>query len=962
MELADDQREVVEICSGSHLVLAPPGSGKTEMLSQRILRAVKDGVDPAKMLCATFTNRAAFEMRDRVKREGESCSLPDVGNLHHFCHRFLVSEGRLSPRVHVLDEGEQLDFVREVVDNLRYELASGDKADIRRLHGVQVLKSIKGMVGKDGKLRTGRVELIRGLLDSWFAECHENGCSPYPNILSASLVVRKHRVGVPRRFVPHVPAGMSQLDHEGVIGAVEKAYTALKRKFHAVDFDDLMNETYSYLEHNPVAEERKYSWVQIDEVQDLNPLQWQIVKSLTSGNAVSVYFGDAEQSIFSFLGASESRFAEAVRGCERHYFRKNFRATPLLLEILMRYSISTLRSDWTFLPQPSDVNRPNGMVGMSSSTDLGVVVSKVARLLESGGVENVALLVKRNVDADQFEERVRSLGCRYAKVSGIDLFTLRPMRDFMAFLSLFAGMTPRTAWARLLRRFVGIGFGEATARYFVRGMYASGFDPRELLEEGSPVPLWPRLGNRRSFWAWRNRRVLFAFRRVIKPMYESSLSGGGIGFRKCFEVFASMALRGPTRYRLHELWPERFGTKDDWRTEELGAAVEHVRERMEKFLRYVDHVYAYDRRSFRDLLLEDWGNLSRMKEADLLVGDERVVISTVHKAKGRQFDAVIVPNVSEMLNGTIADVDEARRLLYVAMSRAKRHLFLYGCREDEAALEATMGCFQSGYEGYYVRKFRGDDLGADWLSSWEEMARCCREGDFRQELVDRMLASEVDVLVRMALKVVGIDPDVEHRRRKLLALTRRAIKAFAHSNSQNSSAPELHGGGKGNVEEELQSVPALGSECWDVLIDVMRGCDMIDGEAISLLRELNLAATSRRVSRVFFEYLSSGLERTRVDSECSKMDFERKRLLLVLGDCIYSQDGNLRFDAAMKLFDFGCGKWFEVVHGVNSDYERIAGVDDPEHESIIRQLISATNSKEYQRSLRAIIKHRALRY
>lgn len=108
MTLTHEQRSVVNLVSGRHLVLAPPGSGKTEMLSQRIIRALDSGVDPKKMLCATFTNRAAFEMRDRVAgAAGSDCKLPDVGNLHHFCHRFLISVRRLRPGKHVLDESQQ---------------------------------------------------------------------------------------------------------------------------------------------------------------------------------------------------------------------------------------------------------------------------------------------------------------------------------------------------------------------------------------------------------------------------------------------------------------------------------------------------------------------------------------------------------------------------------------------------------------------------------------------------------------------------------------------------------------------------------------------------------------------------------------------------------------------------------------------------------------------------------------
>ena len=145
MKLTDEQRRVVEIDAGSHLVLAPPGSGKTEILSQRILHAMRTGVNPERMLCATFTNRAAYEMRARVEAQGAGVALPEVGNLHHFCFRFLRSVGRLSPAKHVLDDCEQLSFAKEVVDVLRAELKTGKPCG-KEAHGVTVLRSVKGVV------------------------------------------------------------------------------------------------------------------------------------------------------------------------------------------------------------------------------------------------------------------------------------------------------------------------------------------------------------------------------------------------------------------------------------------------------------------------------------------------------------------------------------------------------------------------------------------------------------------------------------------------------------------------------------------------------------------------------------------------------------------------------------------------------------------------------------------------
>ena len=209
MTLTSEQLSVVNLVSGRHLVLAPPGSGKTEMLSQRIIRALGSGVDPAKMLCATFTNRAAFEMRDRVAgAAGQDCKLPDVGNLHHFCHRFLLAVHRLHPGKHVLDESQQLDFIREVTDVLREE--------------------------------------PNEIVEEYFADCEEDDRSPYPDILSAVLISHQWRLGIPPCYLRQVPPQVHELVECGVIAALERAYSGLKRKFQSVDFDDLVNETFLY--------------------------------------------------------------------------------------------------------------------------------------------------------------------------------------------------------------------------------------------------------------------------------------------------------------------------------------------------------------------------------------------------------------------------------------------------------------------------------------------------------------------------------------------------------------------------------------------------------------------------------------------------------------------------------------------------------------------------------------------
>lgn len=908
MKLTPEQEAVVSLSSGRHLVLAPPGSGKTEMLSQRILRALDAGVNPNRMLCATFTNRAAFEMRDRVGAESGR-SLPDMGNLHHFCHRFLLSVGRLHPGKHVLDEVEQLEFVKEVVDVLREELRDGWSAAGRK-HGVFVMRRIAGSDAEDVRKR------LSEMLESYIADCREKNVSPYPGLLSGVLTAHQGRVGIPFRYRRKAGFVLLDLAREGVLNALDGAYCGLKRRFRCVDFDDLVNETYLWLDGHPLPDERKFVWVQIDEVQDLNPLQWRIVTELTAADGVSVYFGDVEQAIFSFLGASTASFAEVTDGCKRHYFRTNFRATPILLEILMRYSIDALASDWEFLPSPASAGRadrsgPDGdsRLALSRETSVGSVVSHVDELLASGAAQSVAILVRTNVEADAYEAAVRDSGYRFVKVSGLDLFSYAPMRDFLAFVSLFNGSTTRDGWARLFYRFADGLHSESEARYFVRDLFAAGIDPARVISaDGMRLENLFRLPRRMAAYV-RRFRALESFRRRLRPALSDS---DALSFRKLFRKFEEIALEDDLRYELRELTPgERFAEVDASYRSMARTAAEYACERVERFLRYTDSLYEEDRRPFSSVLAEDWNRLCRLKEADLLVGDEKIVISTVHKAKGRQFDAVVVPNVELMLKAEgVEGTDEARRLLYVAMSRAKRHLSLFGADVGRTEIASFSRCFDAGYRSYYLRRDEALDA-KDWLGRWERLARMNESGDCDVAVVDALRDCRVPVM-RMALKCCRHLRDVSERRRRLLE-------------------------------------PVISrSECCDTALECLRQCREFDDDAIASVRRVALCTRQESVVRAAYEYLYSAVGENRADRS-------------VIGDFLYSRFPRLRLAAASALAEFGDGRWLGHVTGAVSDFDRLATVPDDPSEAPIRAILENRLSDGYETRLRKILYTRAQR-
>jgi len=937
MKLTPEQKEVVAISEGRHLVLAPPGSGKTQMLSQRILRALDRGIPPERMLCATFTNRAAFEMRDRVTAEGGTRTLPEVGNLHHFCQRFLKSVGRLGRGQHVLDEADQIGFIKEVVGVLRTELEEGPSADLRRTHGVTVASLIENLTDV-------RRQALDDMLTELFAEYEARDKTPYGDILTAALIVHQQRIGIPVRCLRRIPSEMLELRREGVIYAIARAYTHLKRNFRSLDFDDLLNETYLYLKQQPLTDEQRFDWVQVDEVQDLNPLQWRIIEGLTSRSAVSVYFGDLEQAIFSFLGASSTNFRQAVEGCPRHYFKTNFRATPLLLEVLMRFSLENLRSEWEFLPAPSDVTRANGILTLEHSSGRDLLATHLRSLLDSHIAENVAILVRTNQEADWHERHVRQLGYRYAKVSGLDLFSYTPMRDFLAFIALFTDNTSRSDWVRLFRRFAEGVDSLTSARYFVREMYAARWKPSCLLEDRNPIPRFPSR-TRISRWAWLHRKTLKSLRNTLLSSHKtiSRKTSRSYSFRQAFTHFQELALHGRTRYSLRELWPERGGPRNANDPADWESAREHALERIEKFLRYTDAIYRTDSRCWRDILTDDWEQLSKMKEADLLVGDESVVISTIHKAKGRQFDAVIIPNAADVLKGDYgADRDECARLFYVAMSRAKRHLSLFGV-DQETNISAIAPCFRPGYESYYTKRARGGDCADDWLYRWERLAALVRTQTDPGDEVERFIVSAHDPVVRMALKAACNLSDSDRR----AALFRACLHRFKKGLDSNNDARRHRSKTDGSTSI---SAPLVAETSAGTLIDCVRQCNQFDRETFDTVRAIALRTEYSPVLSAALQYYVASKRNEPVSAAFAQN---------AVGDLLYCDNADIRIEAAHILSEWGEPKWKTLIRGYQSDFLLLQSISDPTRENAVLTMLDFATSSRREKQLRLILIHRA---
>ena len=333
-----DQQAAIELSQGRHLVLAPPGCGKTAILTERIAVALKDGVNLSDMLCLTFTNRAARGMKERIdERFTDRCmDTLYVGNLHRFCSRLLFDNDVVSEISTILDE----DDVHDVIEGLLIENIPGGCRG----------RSLPGNAADYIMARSARLfQEANGFPEETFHRTPEFDVNKKnQDELDAFGLIKVDDFG---RCI--------ELDH-AAIDAAARRYLEYKTAQHLLDFNDLLLKAWAWLDATPEACGR-YAWIQVDEVQDLSPLQLDIVKKLWNDSidrSVCVYFGDEQQAIFSFMGAKLDTLRALHKTHEIHRLYRNFRSPDYLLNMFNTYAQRVLECDPEFLPKEELAGTP----------------------------------------------------------------------------------------------------------------------------------------------------------------------------------------------------------------------------------------------------------------------------------------------------------------------------------------------------------------------------------------------------------------------------------------------------------------------------------------------------------------------------------------------------------------------------------------------------------------------------
>ena len=452
------QIPVVEASQGYHLVLASPGCGKTHILAERIRYARERGVKYEDMLCLTFTNRAAREMTNRIQKVvGGDFSELMVGNVHRFCSKFLFEQGRIPADSAIIDDEEAV----SIIADYRNEDEEGVTRDFNRYKGYQTIIFFQHFIYQLEHQHPWKYYL--------HSECFTDDDREAVKHICASQKIEYDEQAV-LNIYHHAQEYMDEANAPGLDGKTADrirvllwkmyyagCYAQYKEENHLFDFEDLLLYTYDIYRSDPTC--KRYPWIQVDEVQDLNGMQLAIIDLLTAeDNLMVMYLGDEQQAIFSFMGAKVETLTLLKMRCKGniHHLQRNHRSPKYLLDVFNDYAEKQLKIDRELLPlSDNDTKATSGDLRIIHSSTIEAehkdITTEALSLYEQNKEERTAVIVSANSDADRISEAMTEAGLTHFKVSGRDLFDTPDVKLLLAHLSVLSNEHNSIAWTRIMK-------------------------------------------------------------------------------------------------------------------------------------------------------------------------------------------------------------------------------------------------------------------------------------------------------------------------------------------------------------------------------------------------------------------------------------------------------------------------------------------------------------------------------
>lgn len=616
-QLNDSQREAVMCTEGPSLVIAGAGSGKTRVLTYKIAYLLQQGVKPWNILALTFTNKAAREMKQRIGNlvGNDIASRLVMGTFHSIFSRILRAEA------------EHVGF------NSNYTIY--DEADSRSL-----VKSVLKEMGLDEK--TYKPSTVHNRIS--MAKNHMISAYDYSN--DASAIERDKEQRMPNIYKVYL------------------AYAERCKQANAMDFDDLLLLTYKLFKDNEDIRQKyaeRFKYVLVDEYQDTNTVQQRIVWQLTKENQNVCVVGDDAQSIYSFRGANIDNildFREMYDGAKLFKLERNYRSTQHIVEA----ANSLIRHNERQIPK--DVYSKNGdgekivFKPAYSDKEEAIIVCKDIKLIrnqENCEWDDFAILYRTNAQSRAFEEAMRKENIPYRVYGGLSFYQRKEIKDIIAYFRIVVNPSDEEAFRRIIN-YPARGIGNTTISKIYSKAYESG------------VSMWDVISN------------------PIK--HQLDVNKGTLGKINAFKELIERFIAKTDNTDAYELGREIIldsGIKNDLYSDSSSEYVSR-QENLEEFLSGLqDFVESRHEEGDDHLMLVDYlQEVSLLSDLDSDDGEEssRVTMMTIHSAKGLEFPTVFVVGLEEnifpspMATGSKRELEEERRLLYVAITRAEKHCIL----------------------------------------------------------------------------------------------------------------------------------------------------------------------------------------------------------------------------------------------------------------------------------------------
>lgn len=617
-DLNEAQRAAVEYIDGPSLVIAGAGSGKTRVLTYKIAYLLSQGMKPWSIMALTFTNKAAREMKERIgKLVGKDLAQHlYMGTFHSIFSRILRAEA------------EHIGF------NNNFTIY--DESDSRSL-----IKAIVKEMGLDDKKYKP-------------AAVHAKISMAKNNLMSAAAYESDAAI-----FEQNKRAQMPE------VGKIFVAYVQRCKQANAMDFDDLLTLTYQlFREHEDIRHKyaARFDYVLVDEYQDTNHVQMSIVMQLCQEKQRVCAVGDDSQSIYSFRGANIDNilnFQRQFQGTRLFKLEQNYRSTQTIVEAansLIKHNRNQIPKD--VFSENAKGEKIQYKPAYSDKEEAAIVAKDVKRIRREDGCQysDFAILYRTNAQSRSFEEEFRKQGIPYRIYGGLSFYQRKEIKDIIAYFRLVANPDDEEAIKRIIN-------------YPARGIGATTVLKIADCAHQNQVSFWEVIG--------------------APERYGLAVNKGTMNKLETFRLLISSFIeRAQTTdvYELGDAIIKESGISQDIMS---GKDADDLarQENLEEFLSGMS-AFVEERREegrFDELFLQDYlQDVALLTDADS-DGDKdepRVSLMTVHAAKGLEFPTVFVVGLEENIfpsplsAASLRELEEERRLLYVAITRAEKHCIL----------------------------------------------------------------------------------------------------------------------------------------------------------------------------------------------------------------------------------------------------------------------------------------------